>query len=371
MEHASAGGGALMTDDIPAPAKRDPVRALVLGLVGVAIALFAYTLVADRMTPTSHQATAQAFLIRMAPEVGGRVISVDVSDNEVVQPGDLLFRLDPRPYEIAIAQAEARVAQVGQTLGASTAAVETAQARVAEALAARGNTREQTARVLELVRRGVYPPARGEDAQASLARAEASLQAASSELERARQNLGPAGAANPQLREALSGLERARLDLLRTRVVAPSTGVVTNLNLSPGSYLAPGQAALTFIDGRAYWVSALMRENNLEYMRPGTSVEMVFDALPGRVFSGRVESIGWGLGGTAPVDQATGLLSPTKPNNDTRRFPVTLLFNEQPPPRSLRYGSQASIVAYAVNHPVMDAIAYAVMRIRSVLAYLS
>jgi multidrug resistance efflux pump len=357
--------------DTPISAKRDPVRGLVLGLVGLAIALFVYTLVADRMTPSTSQATAQAFLIRMAPEVGGRVISVDVSDNDIVKPGDLLFRLDPRPYEIVVAQAEARVAQVGQTLGASTAAVETAQARVAEALAARSNTREQTARVLELVRRGVYPPARGEDAQASLARADATLQAAVSELERARQNLGPAGAANPQLRDALSALERAQLDLLRTRVVAPSTGVVTNLNLSPGSYLAPGQAALTFIDGRAYWVSALMRENNLEHMRPGTLVEMVFDALPGRVFAGRVESIGWGLGGTAPVDQATGLLSPTKPNNDTRRFPVTLLFNEQPPVRTLRYGSQASIVAYAVSHPVMDAIAAAVIRLRSVLAYLS
>jgi hypothetical protein len=71
------------------------------------------------------------------------------------------------------------------------------------------------------------------------------------------------------------------------------------------------------------------------------------------------------------VDQATGLLSPTKPNNDTRRFPVTLLFNEQPPVRTLRYGSQASIVAYAVSHPVMNAIAAAVIRLRSVLAYLS
>ena len=89
--------GAFTMSDTPTTAKRDPVRALVLGLVGLAIALFAYTLVADRMTPGSSQATAQAFLIRMAPEVGGRVISVDVSDNEIVQPGAPLFSLDPRP----------------------------------------------------------------------------------------------------------------------------------------------------------------------------------------------------------------------------------------------------------------------------------
>lgn len=360
-----------MSESEAAAARRDPVRVVVLGLVAAAIILFLYTLVADRMTPATSQATAQAFLVRMAPEVGGRVIEVGVSDNAVIGAGALLFRLDPRPYEIAVAQAEARVAQVGQTLGASTAAVETAQSKVAEALAARDNAREQTGRVVELVRRGVYPQARGDDAQATLARAEAALQGANSELERARQNLGPAGAANPQLRDALSVLERAQLDLLRTRVVAPSIGVVTNLQLSPGSYVAPGQAALTFIDARAYWVSALMRENNLEHMRPGTEVEMVFDALPGRVFSGRVESIGWGLGATAPTDQATGLLAPSQPAGDSRRFPVTILLTEQPPPRSLRYGSQATIVAYAGGNPVMDVIAMAWIRVYSLLAYLS
>lgn len=359
-----------MSETAAAP-KRDPVRGVVLGLIALAIVLFLYTLVADRMTPATTQATTQAFLVRMAPEVGGRVIEVGVADNAVVEPGALLFRLDPRPYEITVQQAEARLAQVGQTLGASTAAVETAQAKVAEALAARDNAREQAGRVLELVRRGVYPQARGDDAQATLARAQATLQGANSELERARQNLGPAGASNPQLREALAALERAQLDLLRTRVFAPTTGVVTNLQLAPGSFLAAGQAAMTFIDARFVWVSALMRENNLEHMRPGTETEMVFDGLPGRVFSGRVESIGWGLGSTAPVDQTTGLLAPTQPINDSRRFPVTILLTEQPPPRSLRYGSQATVVTYAGGSLVMDVIALAWIRVYSILAYLS
>ncbi len=359
-----------MSETTP-PAKRDPVRGVVLGLVGLALILLLYTLVADRMTPATTQATTQAFLVRMAPEVGGRVIEVGVADNAVVEPGGLLFRLDPRPYEISVQQAEARLAQVGQTLGASTAAVETAQAKVAEALAARDNAREQAGRVFELVRRGVYPQARGDDAQATLARAQATLQGANSELERARQNLGPAGASNPQLREALAALERAQLDLLRTSVAAPANGVVTNLQLAAGSYLAAGQPAMTFIDARFVWVSALMRENNLEYMKPGTTTEMVFDGLPGRVFSGRVESIGWGLGSTAPVDQTTGLLAPTQPANDSRRFPVTILLTEQPPPRSLRYGSQATVVAYAGGSTVMDMIALAWIRVYSILAYLS
>lgn len=146
---------------------RDPVRSWILGLLGAAVLLFAYTVVADRLTPSRSQATVQAFLVRMAPEVPGRVVEVGVADNQIVEAGALLFRLDPRTFEIAVARAEAGLAQVGLTLGASIAAVETAQAKLAEALAARDNAREQTGRVMELVRRNVYPRVRGDDAKSS------------------------------------------------------------------------------------------------------------------------------------------------------------------------------------------------------------
>jgi len=180
-------------------ARPDPVRRIVLGLVAAALLLFVYTLIADRMTPSTSQATTQAFLVRMAPDVGGRVIEVAVHDNAPVEAGALLYRIDPRNYELAVRSAEARLGQVGQNIGASTASVETAQSKVADALAARNNARDQAGRTIELVRRGVYPTARGDDAQATLARAEAALQGAQSDLERARQQLGPAGAQNPQL----------------------------------------------------------------------------------------------------------------------------------------------------------------------------
>lgn len=351
--------------------KRDPVRGWILGLLGAALLLFAYTVIADRLTPSSAQATAQAFLVRMAPEVPGRVVEVSVADNQPVEAGAPLFRLDPRPFEIAVAQAEARLAQVGLTLGASTAAVETAQAKVAEALAARDNAREQTGRVLELVRRNVYPRARGDDAEATLARAEAVHQGAMSELERARQQLGPAGEGNPQLRDALSALERAQLDLVRTRVTAPGTGVVTNLQLSPGRFVTAGEDALTFIDARAIWLSVLMRENSLEHVRAGKRAEVVFDALPGRVFAARVESVGWGIGGTAPVDASTGLVAPPRQSTEARRFPVTLVLEGERPPANLRYGSQATVLIYAQPNLVMDAIAAAWLRVYSLLTYLS
>jgi multidrug resistance efflux pump len=134
-------------DDAP----RDPVRRWTLVVLGLIVVLFLYSLIADRLTPYTSQATVQAFVVRMAPEVAGRVISVDLTDNQRVQAGETLFRIDPQPYEIALKQAEARLASVGQTIGASTAAVTSAQERLIEAEAKRDNVREQANRVLQLV----------------------------------------------------------------------------------------------------------------------------------------------------------------------------------------------------------------------------
>ena len=104
----------------PAPAETDsanPLRRAALIVVAVTILLFALSIVMERFTPLSSQAVVQAYVIRMAPEVAGRVVSVDVADNTRVEAGQVLFRIDPRPFELAVAEAQAQVEQIGQTLG--------------------------------------------------------------------------------------------------------------------------------------------------------------------------------------------------------------------------------------------------------------
>lgn len=110
-------------------AARDPVRRWTLIILNLIVILFLYSIIADRLTPYTSQATVQAFVVRMAPEVAGRVIEVNVADNQRVKGGDVLFRLDPQPFELALQQAEAKLAGVGQSIGASTAAVSSAQER--------------------------------------------------------------------------------------------------------------------------------------------------------------------------------------------------------------------------------------------------
>ena len=287
--------------DVPAtlpPARnppRNPLRRTALVVVLVAAGLFALSVVMERLTPSSSQATVQAYVVRMASEVTGRVIEVGVTDNAQVMAKTVLFRIDPRPYEIAVAEAEARLERIGQTLGASTQAVESAQARVVQLQAERVNVRVQAERAKTLFERGVYARAKFDDAKAALGVSDASVAGAEADLAKAREELGPQGADNPQLKEALAALERARLDLLHTTVVAPSDGVVSNLQLGVGQVVGIGQAALTFIDAGTIWVAAAYKENSLEHVAAGDEAEVVLDSLPGSVFPMRVESVGWGV----------------------------------------------------------------------------
>src|SRR5580704_12955559 len=339
----------------PAPAdtaSANPLRRAALIVVAVTILLFALSIVMERLTPSSSQAVVQAYVVRMAPEVAGCVIGVDVVDNTRVDAGQVLFRIDPRPFEIAVAEAQAQVEQIGQTLGASTAAVDSAQAKVVKETAELENVQAQTERVFELVKRGVYPASKADTARAAQDAARAVLTASQADLAKAREELGPKGADNPQLKAALATLERARLNLLYTTVKAPADGLVSNLQLATGQFIGAGQAALTFIDLSTVWVSADFKENSLDYMSTSDRAELVFDSLPGVVFKAHVESIGWGVSQNS-VDPNTGL--PTIKNATSR----------------VRFGSQVNVVVYAGNNPVTDALGAVFIRLISILTYAS
>jgi multidrug resistance efflux pump len=351
-------------------APRNPLRRTALIVLVIALVLFGLSIVMERLTPYTSQATVQAYVVRIAPEVAGKVIEIGVTDNAIVQTGDLLFRIDPQPYEIAVQQSEAKLAQVGQTLGASTSAVDSAQARLVEARAGLDNQREQTQRAVELVKRGVYSKAKQDESQAQLKISEAGVTRAEADLEKAKSELGPAGAENPQLREALAALETARLNLLRTTVTAPSAGAVTALQLAIGQFVGVGQAAMTFIDASTIWVNANLKENSLEYLAAGNDAEIVFDTLPGQVFPASVESVGWGVS-QGSIDPATGLPTVRSQSGwvrDPQLFPLRLNF-PGPMPKGLRYGSQANVVVYTGSHPIVNAIGWAWIRLVSVLSY--
>lgn len=365
------------TATIPIPAPRpepkpaNPLRRWVMTILGLCVVIFSYSLFADRLTPYTPQGFVQAFVVSIAPEVAGRVTAVNVVDNQDIAAGETLFEIDAEPYEIALEKAAADVAAAGQNIGVDTAGVSAAQAKVAEAQANLTNVQEQSARTFELVKKGVFAAARGDQATAQLGTARAQLSKAQAELIQAQEALGPKGADNPQLRAATANLAKAQRDLIQTKVLAPTDGLVTNLQLTLGQYAPIGQPVLTFIDRRSHWIVASFRENSLEHVTPGAPVEIVFDVLPGQVFTGKVESIGWGvenfnegqLGGLPTIKNQTGWI------RDPQRFPVRIELDSEEYLVGLRHGSQANVIIYTGDNTVTNWLGKFFIRLVSVLTY--
>ncbi|MDO6620851.1 MULTISPECIES: HlyD family secretion protein [unclassified Shewanella] len=346
-------------------------RKLSFYIIGVILFVWLYSLWADRVTPMTGDARVHSYLVRVASQVAGNIVDVNVKNNQVVEAGEVLFKIDPRNYQIALQSAQANLAITGQSIGANTAAVEVAQANVIDALAARNNAKEQAVRITELAAQGVLSQSDLDNAIESRDRTQASYNAAEASLVQAKQNLGPQGENNPQLLAAMANLEQAQLDLQRTEVIAPSQGVVTNLQLTLGQRATVGTPMLTFIDPRGIWISALVRENSLEHIREGQRVEIVLDALPGRVLNGKVDSIGWGTGGSNNIDQATGFLTADTTSLNAQRYPVNIVFENDDIPQNIRYGSQATVAFFTEQSSFGEWLAKIWIRVVSVWTYVS
>ena len=170
-----------------------------------------------------------------------------------------------------------------------------------------------------------------------------------------------------------AALGRAQLDLTRTTVYAPSDGAVTNLQLGIGQFVGVGQAAMTYIDIREIWVDAAFRENTLENMKAGDPVDIVLDIRPGRIFKGRIQSIGFGVS-SQESDPQTGLRKLRNPSGwirDPQPIPVRIEFDPGTIPTGIRLGSQANVIVYTGGNSVMNALGRLRIRLVALLTYVS
>ncbi len=351
------------------PAK--PVAVAVIMLLLVLVVLYALS---DRMAPSSSRGIVSAHVVQVAPRVSGEVTEVMVEDDAVVQAGDPLFSLDARPFELAVRQAEANLANTTQGIHASGASLVAAQATVTQARTSLDTIRADADRTLRLVERGIVAAAQGDAARGQVADARAKLQTTQANLKSARMQLGPKGADNPSILGAEAQLEAAQYDLASTTVKAPHYGVVTNVTLSEGQFIGAGNPALTFIDAAAAWVTVDLRENQLQTVRVGDPVHLLFDAVPGTIFEGRVQSIAWGI--DTGRSQQSGLVI-NQPSNrwfePARRIPVRveLVGGMTAWPRNVRVGGKVQAVVFTggTGNPIA-LIARASQRVRAWASYL-
>ncbi|MBL4788540.1 MAG: hypothetical protein JKY60_05630, partial [Kordiimonadaceae bacterium] len=176
--------------------------------VAVTLAERSYTIEAPGRLQSWEELTVVA-------EVSGKIIYVNpkFTLGGRLPKGELLFKIDPADYQLAVDNAATNLELAGQEIGASTASVATAQAKVVEAKANVDHIKAQSRRVYELEKKQIYSVARGDKARAAVIKSQAQLDSARSELEKAKQALGVQGKENPKIRSAIAKLKKAQIDL--------------------------------------------------------------------------------------------------------------------------------------------------------------
>ena len=355
-------------------APMDPVRKWTLIVVGTCVVLMAWYLISDRVTPYTNQARVHALVVPIAPQVSGIVTDVAVTNNEYVSADQELFRIDRVQYQLAVETAQANLQTARQATGASTASVEAARASVGAARAGMVYASQDAIRLRRIKKEdpGAISDRRLEQAESALNVAQSQFTASQANLEKAIQDLGEAGEENSRILQAQSALEQAKLDLSRTTVRAPDDGLLSDVRVDRGNFATAGAPLMTFIAIHNIWVQADFTENNLGHIDAGDRVEILFDSLPGRVFSGRVRSTGFGVSvSSAPLGSLPTIENDRQWLRDAQRFPVQVEFEleKQSERLGIRVGSQASVIVYTGDHWLFNFVGKVYIRVSSVLTY--
>jgi len=362
------------------PAQDDAPRAVKRGGVVIALVIIlslSWYLASDRFTPYTNQARVQGYVIGVAPQVAGKVIEVYAQNNEKVEAGQALFKIDPTQYEIALEKAQSDYANALQQVEAGDAGVDAARANLESAQANLVKAQKDTTRLERLHKDdpGTISTRRLEVSRATLEQSRAGVKAAAAQIEQAIQGKGgDSREANTILRTARTAVESAELDLERTVVRATDRGEITDLRVDVGYYAGTGTPVITLISLSDVWIQAEYTENNLGHLKSGTPVEILFDSLPGSVYAGKITNIG--LGVSAAQVPPPGTL-PTVDNNrdwlrQSQRFQVQVRFDVHQAEElmtQLRIGGQAAVTAYTDEASVTRTLARLYIRAMSVLSY--
>ncbi|AIO58635.1 efflux transporter, RND family, MFP subunit [Burkholderia mallei] len=275
------------------------------GFVATAVILIVAILIGHTLwvhymdEPWTRDGRVRAEIVNVAPDVSGAVVELPVRDNQFVKQGDLVMQIDPSHFRIAVEQAQAAVA-----------------ARRAELQMRRADA----ARRADLDALVVSKESRENSAQT-------------------------ASSAEAQYQQALAALDAAKLNLERTRVVAPVDGYVTNLQVFRGDYASAGQAKLAIVDSHSFWVYGYFEETKLPRVKIGAKAEMRL--MSGGVLKGHVESISRGIY-DRDNPQSRDLVADVNPTFNwvrlAQRVPVRIHIDEVPKDLVLSAGTTCTVI---------------------------
>lgn len=337
--------------------------------IALFVLLFAYFVVADLFMPLTPQARAMRQVIQVAPELGGRVVNVAVTNNTHVEAGDVLFRLDSEPYRIAVEKAELALEEARRDNAHLDASIAAAEANLAAARADAEELARERRRVESLIQRDSISRQRYDEVGAQARAARAAVEAAEAEVHALEVQRGETGEDNLQLRQARNALADAQLDLRRATVRADHAGVVSNLQLEEGVYAQAGVPVMVLV-GESLDIVADFREKSLRHVDAGDPVRIVFDALPGQVFEARVASIDAGVreGQQLANGQLADIPITDRWVRDAQRLRLYAALEEEltEPPAS---GARATVQLLPQDHLLVGWLARVQIRLVSLLHY--
>ena len=301
----------------------------------------------------SHEGSDDAFLaadiVSIAPKISGEVKQVFVKDNQLVKAGDPLVQIDPRDFDVALAQKNAAlvaadantnvIASTFKMLGVQvTTATATAKQSEAQVAADQANADKAAAdlkRAEDLIERKIIAPQEYDSAKAAAESAASTLKASQAKAASDRSRIEEAEAeyeagfsgferALAQAKQAQVDVRQADLSLSYTQITAPQDGRITRKAVEPGDYVQTGQKLMALVPANI-WVVANFKETQLKKIRVGQPVEISVDSVGGRIFAGRVESIQAGSGAAfslLPPENAVGNYVKV-----VQRVPVKILFD--------------------------------------------
>ena len=337
--------------DVPAVAssvtsKKSLRRPLLFALLPVVLVVGGYFYVTGGAVMSTDNAYVQADMVGLSTDVSGIVTQVLVHDNQKVAKGDILFKLDPLQFQLALDRAEAQVGNTRNDLIALQASYRNMQAQVGQAQKDVDFNTVNFQRQEQLIANNFTPRATFDTARNTLQGSQQKLASLQQQLAGLAANLNGDPDApiedHPKYKDAVAARDEAARQLAHTIVRAPFAGIVTNVpSLQPGQYLAAAATAFNIVSTDHVWVQASPKETELTYVKPGQEVTVDVDTYPGERWAGTVDSI-------SPASASSFSLLPAENTSGNwvkvvQRIPMRIRVNNAPGKPPLRVGMSVEV----------------------------
>jgi multidrug resistance efflux pump len=314
--------------------------------------------------PWTRDATVRAYVVRIAPEVAGRIAELPVADNKYVHKGDLLMMIDQTNYKDAVSRAEAAVQQekasvqnVDAQIAVQEAQISASQARLDQEQAALVFAQQQASRYGTLAREGSGTVMSAQQYASQLHQNEAAVHTAQENVSLAHRQVEALRAqrlsAEANLAQAQTQLHQTKVDLERTRILSPVDGYVTNLQAQLDDYVNVGALTVSVVDADSFWVDAYFQETNLAPIRVGDPAQIKLMGYS-QILRGHVESIARAIDVSNAQTGSQGVATVSPIFTWVRlaqRIPVRIHIDEVPPEVTLSAGMTATVEIDAQARP--------------------